>query len=162
MTANPIANLLAGLLAAGAAGFFLYRGMSMDPDAANFPILVASVLGALVLLLAVQEGLGAAMRWKTDTGAGPVPGPTAGAATRTLRQQVYPFVLVGFCLIFLITLERIGFEISAIALMISAMFLFNRNETIRKSYITVITTAAMILLFNVLLGLRVPMLFSYF
>ena len=134
----------------------------MDPDAGNFPILVASVLGALVLLLAVREGLGAAMRRKADTGAGPAQSPVADAAARTMRQQVYPFVLVGFCLIFLIVLKRIGFEISAIALMISAMFLFNKRDAIRKSYIPVITTAAMILLFNVLLGLRIPLLFSYF
>ena len=54
--------------------------------------------------------------------------------------------------------DRIGFELSAFLVMFAVMLLMDAKEALRKVYISVATPLALILIFKVGMGLRIPLL----
>jgi len=74
------------------------------------------------------------------------------------KEELYPFLIVVFCIFFMVFFDRIGFELSAFLVMFAVMLLMDAKEALRKVYISVATPLALILIFKVGMGLRIPLL----
>jgi hypothetical protein len=79
---------------------------------------------------------------------------------KSLKNDLYPLLVSGLCMIFVLLYPVIGFEISAFMLLFFTMAIIDLKEAIRKIYISIIVPAALIAIFYYGLKLRMPLLFD--
>ncbi len=79
---------------------------------------------------------------------------------KSLKNDLYPLLVSGLCMIFVLLYPVIGFEISAFLLLFITMAIIDLKEAIRKIYISIMVPAALIAIFYYGLKLRIPLLFE--
>ncbi|GAH42300.1 unnamed protein product [marine sediment metagenome] len=76
--------------------------------------------------------------------------------------EIYPFIAIVFCILFIMGFEKIGFDLSAFMLTYATMILINPKEGFRKFYIALFIPLILILLFKIGLNLRMPLFIEHF
>lgn len=84
--------------------------------------------------------------------------PAAPVRNAPFKKELYPFLIIVFCVFFMIFFDRIGFELSAFLVMFAVMLLMDVKEAIRMIYLPVAVPLLLILIFKVGMGLRIPLL----
>ena len=79
-----------------------------------------------------------------------------------LRAFLSPILIIAFCVLFLLTLEKTGFELCGFALIFGIMLSINPREALRKVYYAVLVPIVLVLIFYYGLGLRLPSLLQIF
>ena len=126
---------------------------SLDPDSSLFPRMASWVMVVLSFGL-IGQSLWVQQREKRRAS----DKERLSEASIGFRQRVYPFVVVVFCILFLISFNIIGFELSSALLMFMIMLLLDWKKGLRKFYFALAVPAVFILIFKVGLKLRIPLL----
>lgn len=153
------ANILPGLAMVALAIFCLYQiqASELSSGAADFPRLLSFVLGGLSSLLIGITLYNYVRTLKKQ--------PAVAARKRKttpFKEELYPFLIIFFCIFFMVFFDRIGFELSAFLVMFAVMLLMDAKKALRKIYLAVVTPLALILIFKVGMGLRIPLLIQNF
>jgi hypothetical protein len=149
------ANMLSGLAMVALALFCLHQveAAEIGAGAADFPRLLSFALIGLSVLL-MGHTTYTYLRTRTKQ-----PAVTARKQKAApFKEELYPFLIVVFCIFFMLFFDRIGFELSAFLVMFAVMLLMDAREALRKIYISLATPLALILIFKVGMGLRIPLL----
>jgi len=149
------ANIISGLAMVALALFCLHQveASEIGAGAAVFPRLLSF---ALIGLSALLMGNTIYTYLRTRTKQPEVAARKQKAAP--FKEDLYPFLIVTFCIFFMALFDRIGFELSAFLVMFAAMLLMDAKEALRKIYIAMVAPLVLILIFKVGMGLRIPLL----
>ena len=141
-------------------GFFvIYLSLSMKAASALFPILLSLILIVFNMSLIAKQCLGKKSN-KDKQVFNRKKGKEKGNFTKkqSLKYEIYPFIVILFCLFFIVGFQKIGFDISAFLLTFVTMVIINPKEGFRKFYIALLVPFLLILLFKSGLNLRIPLL----
>ena len=141
--------------------FVLHQTSTMSRESATFPRLLSIALAGFSILFIIQSLWKQSKRKrpsheKMKSSDRPVDGSKASL------QEIYPFAITVFCIIFLMAYTRIGFELSAFGLVFATMLLIHRKEALRKFYSAIIIPAVLVLIFKIGVGLRLPLVLEKF
>jgi magnesium-transporting ATPase (P-type) len=146
-------------------GFFvIYQSLSIKAASALFPILLSVSLIIFNLLTLILRIF---FRKSTTKNKQEVAGKSAKqeeslVEKKKLNYEIFPFIAIVFCLLFIVGFQKIGFDISAFLLTFATMILINPKEGFRKYYIALLIPFLLILLFKFGLNLRIPLLAEQF
>lgn len=132
---------------------FELRDPDLGPGAARFPRLLSFGLAALSILLILQTIH--QVRRASPSVTQPKP---SKEKTGSLQSEMAPFLVVFFCACFVAFINIIGFELSAFLTMFGSMVLMDPKEGMRKIYLSLLTPLALIFIFKIGMGLRMPLL----
>jgi len=132
---------------------------SLEEKARVFPVVITFALALFSGLIIFKNIYLFALNSKkksTDTTAG-APDKTKGIV-KSVQKNLYPLLISGLCMTFVLLFPKIGFEISAFSLLFITMAIINIKEAIRKIYIAIVVPAVLIAIFYYGLKLRIPLL----
>lgn len=137
--------------------FVIYLASSMRIASALFPIILSITLIIFNLSLIFKTFL----KWISDR---KILFKKKGKEEKitSIREktlfEIFPFITIIFCSLFVVGFEKIGFDISAFLLAFAIMILINPKEGFRKFYIALLIPFLLIVLFKVGLNVRMPLL----
>jgi len=158
---NITGDIISAIAMCGLSVFVLHQTSTMSPESATFPRLLGIALAGfsgLFIILSLWNYMKSKrpQHEKIKSSSRPLWG------SKGSLQEIYPFAITVFCIMFLIAYNRIGFELSAFGLVFAAMLLIQRKEALHKFYYAIIIPAVLVLIFRIGVGLRLPLVLEKF
>ena len=160
---NMIGNLLSYFAFCCLGFIIIYLSSSMKAESALFPLILSYMLilfnlgliFANLLERAFQKNKQKLFSKKEEI-------ENISNINRKLFYEIYPFIAIIFCILFIVGFEKIGFDLSAFMLTYATMILINPKEGFSKFYIALFIPLILILLFKIGLNLRMPLFIEHF
>jgi len=150
-------NLVSAVALLGLVVMVHFFTRSVDSESSIFPRMVSWVLAGLSFGMIGQSFREYQLEKKKSSRI-----RHQSNAVIRVHQRVYPFIVVVFCVLFLISFKVIGFELSAVLLMFMIMLLLDWKKGLRKFYFALAVPVVFILIFRVGLKLRIPLFLDRF
>jgi hypothetical protein len=156
-------RVITGMAMLGLGLFSLHHLSNLDisPGAKSFPQIIGLVLAVLSLML-IASTIWTYIRSKSSRAEKIVSNGSSSRLSHQIASEIYPFITSVLAILFLLSFDWIGFEISGFALMFAIMLIINRKEAIGKIYYAVATPAILILIFKMGMKIRLPLLLQQF
>ena len=160
---NMIGNLLSYFAFCCLGFIIIYLSSSMKAESALFPLILSYMLilfnlgliFANLLERAFQKNKQKLFSKKEEI-------ENISNINRKPFYEIYPFIAIIFCILFIVGFEKIGFDLSAFMLTYATMILINPKEGFSKFYIALFIPLILILLFKIGLNLRMPLFIEHF
>ena len=153
MTIRQKSDFIGGVALLLLSGLVFVLSFELDPNSRVFPMVISLALGA-ASLIGVVKGALVVKKGKPRLEVAETP----PASRLSIRATLVPLIVSGFCLLFILTFQRIGFEISAICLVFFIMLMMNRREALRQIHVAIAIPMLLLLIFVLGLNLRIPLL----
>lgn len=162
---NVDGNIISYFAFCGLTFFILYQTSTMKPESALFPRMLSYILLALslsLILLKFFKNISLFNKDRKMISEEKIRIKKVTHKNRKIIHEIYPFFIILFCILFLWGYDRIGFDLSAFGITFATMILIDHKEAFRKFYFAIIIPLILILIFNIGLGLRMPLFIEKF
>lgn len=155
---NKLIDILIGIALCAFSIIVFIHSFSIEQKARMFPVVISLALALFSGLIVIRNVYSLIRKTEEKRASHADDSKETEPIVKSLKNDLYPLLVSGLCIIFVLLYPVIGFEISAFSLLFFTMAIIDLKEAIRKIYIAIIVPAALIAIFYYGLKLRIPLL----